>query len=362
MRRAIDADTATLWIGDPRAGRVETLFRSAIPDAAVAPYVEHFHAFDPWVAACAPPAGGGVRVAPGACFGQDLVPLADYAESAFYRDYARGIGLYHAVGVIMPLGGGTMVAPLGLHRPRAGRPFSDAERRLLTALLPHLRGALRLHRHLRDVGKGLAALDAMPLAAFVLNASRHLGYANEAAARLAAAGDGVRLVRSGPPPDAPLQLVAARAADGAALAALVRRAAMQGETVGLRLGRAAGRAAPALCALATPLLGRAAAAGGAIRRGRLSPPAALLLIRDPAPARPAPGVLADLFGLTPAEADIAATLAGGLRVQAVAAARGVGIETVRSQVRAILGKTGATNLRDLERLLAALPQPLPPLR
>jgi DNA-binding NarL/FixJ family response regulator len=65
-------------------------------------------------------------------------------------------------------------------------------------------------------------------------------------------------------------------------------------------------------------------------------------------------LLRGLFGLTRAEAEVARALSGGATKRAVAAARGLREATVRTQVRAVLDKTGAANLRDLERLLAGL--------
>ncbi len=84
---------------------------------------------------------------------------------------------------------------------------------------------------------------------------------------------------------------------------------------------------------------------------------ALILLREIAPspaAAPRVELLRNLFGLTRAEAEVARALSGGATKRAVAAARGLREVTVRTQVRAILEKTGAANLRDLERMLAGL--------
>jgi DNA-binding NarL/FixJ family response regulator len=45
---------------------------------------------------------------------------------------------------------------------------------------------------------------------------------------------------------------------------------------------------------------------------------------------------------------------GGATKEAVATLRHSQVSTVRTQVRSILEKTGAANLRDLERILAGL--------
>ncbi|HEY3846996.1 MAG TPA: LuxR C-terminal-related transcriptional regulator [Acetobacteraceae bacterium] len=65
-----------------------------------------------------------------------------------------------------------------------------------------------------------------------------------------------------------------------------------------------------------------------------------------------PGLLSDLYGLTHAEAAVAASLGGGMTAEDVARRRQVSLDTVRTQVRTVLRKTNAANLRDLERILA----------
>jgi DNA-binding NarL/FixJ family response regulator len=51
---------------------------------------------------------------------------------------------------------------------------------------------------------------------------------------------------------------------------------------------------------------------------------------------------------------VARALSGGVTKRAVAEARGLREATVRTQFRAVLEKTGAANLRGLERMLASL--------
>ena len=51
--------------------------------------------------------------------------------------------------------------------------------------------------------------------------------------------------------------------------------------------------------------------------------------------------LARIYGLTRAEADVAAALADGLDFPAIAARRGIGVETVRPQAKSMGLKVGA---------------------
>ncbi|WP_270939450.1 helix-turn-helix transcriptional regulator, partial [Falsiroseomonas oryzae] len=83
---------------------------------------------------------------------------------------------------------------------------------------------------------------------------------------------------------------------------------------------------------------------------------AMLLVTDGA-RRPAPNaaLLGRMFGLTPAEARLAAALAAGRSAADHAKARGVSVETVRSQLAAIRRKTGCRRQADLAVLLTRLP-------
>lgn len=62
-----------------------------------------------------------------------------------------------------------------------------------------------------------------------------------------------------------------------------------------------------------------------------------------------------LFGLTPAEACLAVSLAAGKRLEDVAEERGVRMPTLRTPMRAILDKTGTDRQSDLMCLIVGLP-------
>jgi DNA-binding CsgD family transcriptional regulator len=85
-------------------------------------------------------------------------------------------------------------------------------------------------------------------------------------------------------------------------------------------------------------------------------PAALILITD---LDRRPEVLGrrlvELFGLTAAEACLAVALVAGKRLEDIAEERGVRMPTLRTQMRAILDKTGTDRQADLMRLIVGLP-------
>jgi DNA-binding CsgD family transcriptional regulator len=94
----------------------------------------------------------------------------------------------------------------------------------------------------------------------------------------------------------------------------------------------------------------------AVDETRLPELQAMLMITDPYRERNLLGRhLVDWFGLTQAEAALAVQLANGAKLGSVAQAKRVNICTLRSQLSAILSKTGTERQSDLIRLLHQLP-------
>ncbi|KMO30415.1 helix-turn-helix transcriptional regulator [Methylobacterium aquaticum] len=80
----------------------------------------------------------------------------------------------------------------------------------------------------------------------------------------------------------------------------------------------------------------------------------LLTVTDlTAEQRPDPAVLAQVFGLTAAEARLAAILAGGASLDEAAGTLGIAVGTVRSQIKAVFAKTGTGRQGALVALLGA---------
>lgn len=123
----------------------------------------------------------------------------------------------------------------------------------------------------------------------------------------------------------------------------VRRTASAGGAA-LRLSRPSGRVPYAV--LVTPL--------GADHRRGTGPrePAALILITDPE-RRPAlcGRYIAELFGLTPAEACLAATLARRASIADYAQGAGIALGTARWRLKKVLAKTGTCRQSELVSLI-----------
>jgi len=81
----------------------------------------------------------------------------------------------------------------------------------------------------------------------------------------------------------------------------------------------------------------------------------LIISEGRAFAPPSASQLTDLFGLTPAEARLAWQLACGMSIGAYADTFCVSVATARTQLRAVLRKTGQSRQQDLLRLFASVP-------
>jgi DNA-binding CsgD family transcriptional regulator len=83
---------------------------------------------------------------------------------------------------------------------------------------------------------------------------------------------------------------------------------------------------------------------------------AFVAFRDPdLAAAAAAAQLRRLFGLSAAEAQLAALLGEGMTPAAIARARGASLATVRTQLRAVSDKTGCRRLAQVAALAAGLP-------
>jgi len=80
---------------------------------------------------------------------------------------------------------------------------------------------------------------------------------------------------------------------------------------------------------------------------------AMVVIVDPAGHSPSEKDLAEFFGLSPAEARLAAALLTGKTLAHIAADSGIRITTVRTQLGSILRKVGAERQSDLIRILSS---------
>ena len=269
---------------------------------------------------------------------EELVSRETYASSRIYNEWIRPMGddTFHCLGGTIQAG--AFLAELGFHRGRAQRPFDEEQVRWANSQLGHLRRMLTI-RHKLAAAEGAqaavtAGLDVIGYAILLLKPDGTLVHANRAGEAMLRRGDGLKLrggrVRASSHDD-----------DRKLLAAFARCGARGGVQAGaLLVGRRSGGSYEVSL---TPT------SMGDSRH-------IMLIAHDPAAADTSvAGRLRTLYGLTPAEAEVALGLAGGASLSDLAERRGTSIDTVRAQVKAALGKLGCRRQSELVSVVRNLP-------
>ena len=351
--RLTDAQRAMLRLGQGSVTSPGNLLMA--PDESETLYLAYYHQLNPYSGRARRDfADARTRHLATVRFGPELVPEQAFLRSEYYCDYARHHERRHLLAGMIGI---AEVMPFGLFRADDAEPFGAQERLLLQTVLPHLQRALELRARLGQDSQAAwatrAALDVLPLGVAIVDGGLRIHFANEAGRREFARADfGLRALRSGPHAGSGVYLAASAKDDAAALRRLVTSAIAGGSGGSMRIANPdmssfAVLVSPAPRGLSTDH----AMPGEAVLADNL----AMVVIRDLGRvASPSPEMLCEVFGLSRAEADVAAALSGGASAEDVAQQREVSLATVRSQIRAILGKSGSENLRDFERSMASL--------
>jgi DNA-binding CsgD family transcriptional regulator len=302
------------------------------------PYLAHYFKYDVWQKGHMRTPWNRVHL------GGELFPERELVKTEFYNDFARSFGMFRPMGAIMQLARGTF-ATVSVNRPPGSRLLEESDKGRLERLLPYMRRAFQLrHAHRKHAARTVreSTLDALTFGIVVCEAGGRIVFANAAAEALAQAGAGLVLGSSGKGLGALLPV------EGRTLAALINDAGSGGSGGAMRLsGRNGGTD---LVVLVTPLP-RSLAVDSSAGTTRV-----LVTLRS---ARDSPSftaeILIHLFGVSPAQAEIALAIYNGKTPEQIAAERGVAISTVRTHLTEIFVRTGAENQRDLVRLLGMLP-------
>ena len=214
------------------------------------------------------------------------------------------------------------------------RPIHDDSRpdeeQVLRVIWPHLRRASHMTLRVAEVAGRADLGDALwelSTAMLHLDGSGRVLRMNSRAEAVLALSDGLSFVAG--------QVHAAQRADDLKLAREIRTALARGEASGpapdgFALVRRPSKR-PAWAVSVVPLPAQ-------LRGGRTkSPPQALMTVVETVP-RASPEWLRRGFGLSAAEAEIAAALAGGQHIDAIADARGASLATVRGQLKGVFAK------------------------
>ena len=277
---------------------------------------------------------------------------AQVAADPFYQDFLIPVGARYLTAVKL-VGDAEMAVLLAVLRGVGKPPLEPSALAWLDRLRPHFVEALAIYRHLSALhlerAAGNVILDRMRHPVLLVDAARSLRHANAAARAALASGLAVRATDG--------RLHCSDSSDDHALTealdALVI-AAPHADVPVRRFVRLRGTGAHQKYGISLSALRPAET------RGAFGPlPLAMLVLHDGTlQTQCDPFVIQELFGLTPAEADVGVLLSGGSSVEKIASQRNVALSTVRSQLRMLLMKTGTERQGDLVRRLLTMPDGL----
>lgn len=299
------------------------------------PYYQHYMHRDPRLAMISNRVGRAER-------SSDHFRPAFVSRNEFFQDYLLPLGRQHMTGGML-LKTDAFSSTVAFNR-FLGRPdFSDDELATVRRYFPHLKRAvgMALDDTARQLLHGSQAdlLQQQSVGIVGLNARRQVIFINAAAQQLLA-----------PLPHLGLQGAALR--DASPLAQACTQAHQSRKPHPLRERTPEGDLV--ITAWATPkrrhstwLPSVSAASDQALHT--------CLMVQLLRPGhRLTPGLLMNLYGLTPAEARLAKELVQGTTVETYAMTYHVSVATVRTQLRHVLAKTGHTRQQDLMAHLATL--------
>lgn len=270
---------------------------------------------------------------------QDVVTADEMRRLAFYNEVLMPFGLQWFAGVGFAAGP-AFWALLIMRSPRQG-PFEQHEKQILALLSQRLTDAANLSAAVGRVALS-SATGALHLVGQPALALDRLGVVLDVNAAAEMMFDDEVCIRHG-------RLIVSDQRAGSFLAALVDQLRSTRDTAPLPVAPIVVRrsAKPAIVIRILPV-------DGAARTPFLGARALLTFAAiDAKPALDAT-LIGDAFGLTRAEAEVAALVVGGKSVAVIADTRGIARVTVRNQLKAIFEKTGTHRQAELVALLSNL--------
>lgn len=270
----------------------------------------------------------------------------EFERSGFYNELVRPAGGYYAAGAIRKLPSGVLT--LAVCRPRGASDFGAEELAMVQDVSLHLAAAVDLHLRLGAGEHRYASLtrllDKLDDGVVLFDAWGAVVFVNAPALRILSDKDGLMLTGAG--------LTPAIADTGRRLREAVAAAATDAGVgnVTIRVERPS-RRLPLL--LTVVPIGRL----GAEVAGARSPCVAVFMTDADAPIAIDCAALADTFGLTRRESEVAALLATGHSIGAIAAALGISTPTVRQYVKHVFDKTSTHSQNALTALVRRFVQP-----
>jgi len=316
LARSVDGTACGIRIESFETPSVAQTWVGLEPDFERA-YVDRYWSDDIWAEEAKRNAVGLARAS------DALITPTVRRKNAFINELCVPYELDDLVGGLVTLDSRSMISFAAM-KPRGRRPFDTRHAVIMEGLIPHIRRALLVDESLRaartNERTAWAAVDRLPVGAFVLDARRRLLHANAAGARMLTEG----LVLDSRPIR---ELIATR----------------EPRLVTTTAGKS-------LAAVVIPLTAEEALFALAGERGRV-----LIIVTDPSARELPPGeLLSRLYGLTAAESRVALLVGRGLAPKEAADELGTAWNTVRAQLRQIYAKTQTSGQSALVSLLVML--------
>jgi len=335
LRTIMRANWATLILRPASADRPALIVRATAqgPEVYKAAYLQYqVFSMDPFVGL---PVDQVVTI--------DEMIDTSWMQGEFYKAFLEPNSIRYIMGADIVTEGGADCR-LRLTRPLTDQNFSDSEKALCRALLPHFKRAVTLHSRIEliETERQLysATMDRMLVGTVVFDEKGMVMRSNRIADAILEEKDGIRISQNGLHAEFP-----AEERELQRLIKLALSAAGAGPTVSeaMSVTRRSGRAS--LGVLVRP-----------IPPGEWSEdkhrPTAMAFIRDPErKSHLSQEMIRHLFGLTAAEATLALLLANGLTLDEAAADLHIRKNTIRAHLRSIFAKTGVRRQTTLVHLL-----------
>ena len=263
--------------------------------------------------------------------------------SEFYQDFLIPQGFRYVIGSCLYRSEAQSIFVAFNHG--RGRPdFSEDEERFFRLYIAHLSKVISGIIKLAPVSRALdseTALDALQFGVIGLTSVGKVCYTNATSEKFL----GTHLSR---------QVLHGRLCEGSELSCIFQQVLKDGHPRHLSVPSFAGTSSVYVSVIRTKhTTDRMLVRGGDSENSSTR----VLLIMSSAKERasPAPSQLIVMFGLSPTEARLAHQLSRGMSINEYAERFCVSVATVRTQLRAILRKTGESRQQDLVRMLVTIP-------
>lgn len=275
---------------------------------------------------------------------EEVIDNEAWQRTEFYKQFIEPCDVFYMMGVDFRTQEG-IECHIRLCRPLSGRPFSAADKALVSFLLAHWKLAIHLHSQLdlleseRKFYSG--AIDRMLVGTVILDETGNIIKTNTVADEIFRENDGITVTHSA--------LKANYSLEDKELKRLIRQALS--EPVG-----SAPRLAEALTITRPSGQGKFGIVVRAIPLSEWSEgkkrPAVAVIIHDPErKSQASQDIVQRLFDFTPAEGTLALLLANGLTLDEAAEKLNIRKNTARAHLRSIFSKTGVTRQTMLVRLV-----------